>query len=173
MFWYMLIRFDVIFIYFNIIFIFEEAGPYRARRGAGTSIFGAYFSKTLPFPHLQHSSGLGNSTPWSASSRRCDHTNSHQNPAYVALFREKSLFSIVYRGATASGTVPQAPGRSTCIGHTKDELRRLYGGRVMIIWMRLRRVQHDFATSESAQFANFIFRSFKFRCGHIEICPAK
>ena len=63
------------------------------------------------FHYLQNSSGLGNSTPWSASSRRCDHTNSHQNPAYVALFYEKSLFSTVYRRATASGTVPRAPGR--------------------------------------------------------------
>ena len=35
----------MILIYFRIILIFEEAGPYRARRGAGTSIFGAYFSK--------------------------------------------------------------------------------------------------------------------------------
>ena len=183
LFWYVLTYLDFIWCYVDIFwyylmlfwyyFIFEEAGPYRARRGAGTSLFGAYFSKNRHSPHLQHSSGLGNSTPWSASSRRCDHTNSHQNPAYVALYHEKSLFSIVYRGATASGTVPRAPGRSTCIGHTKDELRRLYGGRVMIIWMRLRRVQHDFATSESAQFAKFRFRSFKFRCGHIEICPAK
>ena len=135
LFWHMLMWFDVNLINVDIIFIFEEADSYHARRGAGTSIFGAYCSKNLHFPYLQHSSGLGNSTPWSASSRRCDHTNSHQNPAYVALFREKSLFSMVYRGATASGTVSRVPGRSTCIGHTKDELRRASDGRVMIIWM--------------------------------------
>ena len=41
----MLILFDVILIYVDLIFIFEEAEPRRARRGAGTSIFGAYFSK--------------------------------------------------------------------------------------------------------------------------------
>ena len=160
--------------YFVILFyIWRGWTVSRSPRGRNLNFRNVFFEKSFYFPYLQRSSGLGNSTPWSASSRRCDHTNSHQNPAYVALFREKSLFSMVYRGATASGTVPRAPGRSTCIGHTKDELRRLYGGRVMIIWMRLRRVQHDFATSESAQFAKFIFRSFKFRCGHIEICPAK
>ena len=37
--------FGVILSYFDIIFIFEEAGSYCARRGAGTSIFGTYFSK--------------------------------------------------------------------------------------------------------------------------------
>ena len=44
---------------------------------------------------------------------------------------------MVYRRATASGTVPRAPGWSnvTCIGHTKDELRSPYDGRVMIIWV--------------------------------------
>ena len=68
-----------------------------------------------------------------ASSRRSILPKFHQNPAYVALFREKSLFSMVYRRATASGTVPRVPGRSTCIGHTKDELHRPYGDRVMII----------------------------------------
>ena len=41
----MLILFGFIFAYFDKIFIFEEAGPYCARRGAGTSIFGVYFSK--------------------------------------------------------------------------------------------------------------------------------
>ena len=51
----------------------------------------------------------------------------------VALFREKSLVLMVYRGAMASGTVSRVPGRSTCIGHTKDELRRASDGRVMII----------------------------------------
>ena len=85
----------MLFWYMFILSIFEEAGPYRARRGAGTSIFGAYFSKNRHSPHLQHSSGLGNSTPWSASSRRCDHTNSHQNPASVALFREKMYFFVI------------------------------------------------------------------------------
>ena len=133
--WHMLIWFGVILSYFDIVFIFEEAGPYCARRGAGTFIFGPYFSKNTYFHHLQRSSDLGNSTPWSVSSRRCDHTNSHQNPAYVALFREKSLFSTVYRGATASGTVSRVPGRSTCIDHTRDELRSPYDGRVMIIWL--------------------------------------
>ena len=46
------------------------------------------------FHHLQNSSGLGNSTPWSASSRGCGHTNSQQIPAYVALFREKSMICL-------------------------------------------------------------------------------
>ena len=32
-------------LYFDAFFIFEEAEPRRARRGAGTSIFGAYFPK--------------------------------------------------------------------------------------------------------------------------------
>ena len=128
--------------YFYIFFIFEKAGTYRARRGAGTSTFGTYFSKKYVFHNLQHRYSLGNSTLWSASSRRCDHTNSHQNPAYVSLFREKSLicykkssFSTVYRRATASGTVSRGPGRSTCIYHTQDELRSPSDGRVMIIWM--------------------------------------
>ena len=47
----MLILFGVILLYFDIIFIFEEAGPYCARRGAGTSIFGAYFSKKHVLSH--------------------------------------------------------------------------------------------------------------------------
>ena len=62
---------------------------------------------------------------------------------YVALVRRKSLivcrtslFSTVYSRATATGTVPRAPGRSTCIDHTRDELRSPYGGRVMIIRMQ-------------------------------------
>ena len=52
----MLILSDAILKYFDIIFIFEEAGPCRARRGAGTSPFGAYFSKkvfSLPTAPLQ------------------------------------------------------------------------------------------------------------------------
>ena len=52
----------------------------------------------------------------------------------IDLYKESS-FSAVYRRATAAGTVSRVPGRSTCIGHTKDELRRPYDGRVMIIWM--------------------------------------
>ena len=134
----MLIVFVAILIYFNF-FIFEEAGPYRARRGAGTSIFGVVcFQKTYIFSQpKQHSFGLGNITPWSASPCRFRRTFFHQIPAYVALLRETSLFSMVYRRATASGTVPRAPGRSTCIGHTKDELRSPYDGRVVIIWMLL------------------------------------
>ena len=51
----------------------------------------------------------------------------------VALVREQSLFSTVYRRATAAGTVPRAPRRSTCIDHTRDELRSPYDGRVMNI----------------------------------------
>ena len=43
---------------------------------------------------------------------------------------QRFSFSAVYRGATASGTVSRVPGRSTCIGHTKDELRRPCDGRV-------------------------------------------
>ena len=42
----MLILFDDLLIY---LILFEEAGPDHARRGAGTSIFGAYFSKTFIF----------------------------------------------------------------------------------------------------------------------------
>ena len=53
----------------DIIFIFEEAGPYHAHRGAGTSIFGTYFSKkkhlfSLPtalwiqFAHSTHNERL-------------------------------------------------------------------------------------------------------------------
>ena len=157
---YVLILFDDILSYFDIVCIFEEAGPYRARRGAGNSFFGAYLSEKNAYFHtLQYSSDLRNSTPWPASSRRCDHTNSRQHPVHVALFREKSLFSRVYRGATASGTVSRVPGRSTCIGHTKDELRRPYGGRVVTIW------NFDFlilawAVPESAQESKFRISMF-------------
>ena len=55
-------------------------------------------------------------------------------PGYLFLdLYEESSFSIAYRRATASGTVSRVPGRSTCIGHTKDELRSPHDGRVMII----------------------------------------
>ena len=37
------------YINVNLIFVFEEAGTYRAHRGAGPSIFGTYFSKTFIF----------------------------------------------------------------------------------------------------------------------------
>ena len=93
-----------------------------------------YFLKLREYFIFKKCHHIGNSTLWSASSRRCDHTKFHQNPAYAALFPEKSLLLTVYRGATASGTVPRAPGRSTCIGHTKDELRRLYGGLWSFEW---------------------------------------
>ena len=43
------ILFRVILSYFDIIFICEEAGPYCARRGAGTWIFGAYYKNTRIF----------------------------------------------------------------------------------------------------------------------------
>ena len=36
---------------------------------------------------------------------------------------------MVYRGATASGTVLRVPGRSTCIDHTQDELRSFSDGK--------------------------------------------
>ena len=63
----------------------------RSPRGRNINFRDECFSNSTYFHNLQHRSGLGNSTPWSASSRRCDHTNSRQIPAYVALFREKSL----------------------------------------------------------------------------------
>ena len=131
-------RFDILWYYLTlcllhvVIFrIWRGWTASRSPRGRNLNLWIVCLKKL----NLQHSSDLGRSTPWSVSSRRCDHTNSHQTPAYVGLFREKSLFSTVYRGATASGTVSRVPGRSTCIGHTKDELRRASDGWVMIIWM--------------------------------------
>ena len=66
---YVLILFDVMLTYFDIIFIFEEAGPYCARRGVGTSIFGP-FQKNMYFHHLQRSSGLGDVTLGRTKSRQ-------------------------------------------------------------------------------------------------------
>ena len=40
---------------------------------------------------------IGNGTLWTASSRSCGHTKFYQNPASVAIFREKSeIFKIVF-----------------------------------------------------------------------------
>ena len=57
------IAYYIILHIIDIIFIFEEAGPYHARRGAGTSIFGTYFSKKNIFPTYS-------TVPASGASRR-------------------------------------------------------------------------------------------------------
>ena len=43
--YFMILLLFRVIIYFLTCSYFRKAGPYRARRGAGTSIFGAYFSK--------------------------------------------------------------------------------------------------------------------------------
>ena len=45
----MLVLFDTILIYLDIFVIFEEAEARRARRGAGTFIFGPYLFKKHAF----------------------------------------------------------------------------------------------------------------------------
>lgn len=127
--WYISILFEDILIYiyiyirkcwcilsyFYILYIIWRGWTRsRSPRGRNLNFRNVFFEKHS-FSVLEHSSGLGSITPWSASARRCYHTNSHQNPAYVAPCREKSLVSMVYRRATASGTVPRVPGRPTCI----------------------------------------------------------
>ena len=102
----MLLLFENMLIYFDICFIFEKAGTYRARRGAGTSIFGATFSKKSSL---------------FAKSNVCIRK--------VNIFIKKS--SGISRNR--SGTVSRVPGRSTCTYNTRDELRSSYACRVMII----------------------------------------
>ena len=59
----MLIVVDVILIDLNVSFISEEAEPRRARRGAGTSIFAAYFSKKNPSSSTVPASGASRRDP--------------------------------------------------------------------------------------------------------------
>ena len=137
--------FDVL-LSFMLLFILlsylRKAGPYRARRGAGTSIFGAYFFKKLVFspptakfrPREQHAVIRLATAIWTHKFSSKKALCSLSSWKIIDLYKESS-FSTVYRRATAAGTVSRVPGRSTCIGHTKDELRRPYDGRVMIIWM--------------------------------------
>ena len=120
----------------------KKAGPYRARRGAGTSIFGPYFSKphvfsppTAQFQPREHHAVIRLATAISVHKFSSKKALCSLSSSKIIVFWHKSLFSTVYRGATAAGTVPRVPGRSTCIGHTRDELRSPSDGRVMIIWM--------------------------------------
>ena len=166
----MLVLFDDRLNYFEIISVFEEAGPYRARRGAGTSIFVATFSVFCNIFIFEEGWAVSRSprgrhlnfrgvffqkqvfSPSTAQFRPREHhavirlamaISVHKFSSKKALcsfssskfidLSTKLLFSTVYRRATAAGTVPRVPGRSTCIGHTRDELRSPYGGRVMII----------------------------------------
>ena len=124
--------FDIFWGYFDVIWTYFDVFYFSYYFKLIWYIL-LFFEKNTYFHYLQHRSDLGNSTPWSASPRRFRRTNVRQKTAYVALVRQATLFSTVYRGATASGTVSRVPGRSTCIGHTKDELCRPSGGRVVTI----------------------------------------
>ena len=155
------------YYYYIICLYLRKAGPYRARRGAGTSIFGRYFSNkhvftlsTGQFWPREHHAVIRLATAISVHKFSSKKALCCPNSSNISDLFQQSLFSTVYSRATAAGTVPRVPGRSTCIDHTRDELRSPYGGRVMIIRMTLRRVQRDFATSESAQDAKFDISHF-------------
>ena len=136
----MLILFDVILIFVDIFWcsfdifwyfcIFEEAGPYRARRGAGTSIFGAYFSKkhwfsppTAQFRPREHHAVIRLATAISVhkfSSKKA--LCSLSSWRIVDVYKESS-FSTVCRRATASGVSRCDPPRHGVFGNTNHQKR--------------------------------------------------
>ena len=77
-----------------------------------------------PFPAETHEEGLDRATMTIQQMQEA-----LDRSFKVCVFINKS--SGIHRNR--SGTGPRVPGRSTCIDHTRNELRSPYGGRVMII----------------------------------------
>ena len=123
------------------IFLFEEAEPSRSPRGRNLSFRDVFFknhvfsSPTAQFQPREHHTVIRLATAISVHNFSSKKASCSLSSSQISDILHKSLFSMVCREATAAGTVPRAPGRSTCIGHTRDELRSPSDGRVVIIWM--------------------------------------
>ena len=111
-------------ILWRIFYIWRGWTRSRSPRGRNLN-FRSAFLKHLHVSVLKHSSGLGSITPWSASARRCYHTNSRQNPAYVALFREICLIPYMFnyfhylQNSSGLGNSTLWSASSRRCGHTK------------------------------------------------------
>ena len=99
-------------VYFHILDIIEEAGPDHARRGAGTSIFGACRFRKKTFIFLAYSIVLASGIARRDPPRRVDAV------IHVAPCRDSYGLG---KGLTSSGPVDLY------------RLRRPYDGRVMMI----------------------------------------
>ena len=101
----------------------RKAGPYRARRGAGTSIVGPYFFKKQVFPPptaqfrpRERHAAIRLATAISVHTFSSKKAFCSPGSSNISAFQQTSAFSIVYNKVTAMGVSRRDPPRHGVFG---------------------------------------------------------